>query len=118
MNNTYSPDDLLEFSERMGCGIEYARRDLDEMDPGLRKRLLFALHNKILDGELLRDPIEMDPVFRKLIEAAAVSAESNVKYKGMGLCHMIWTEQARILKTEHQIDWYSPAEMNPWVMMD
>ena len=53
MNNTYSPDDLLEFSKRMGCGIEYARRDLDEMDPGLRKRLLFALHNEIFDGELL-----------------------------------------------------------------
>jgi hypothetical protein len=52
MNNTYSPDDLLEFSKRMGCGIEYARRDLDEMDPGLRKRLLFALHNKIFDTPL------------------------------------------------------------------
>ena len=64
MNNTYLPDDLLEFSKRMGCGIEYARRDLDEMDPGLRKRLLFALHNEIFDGELLRDPIELDPVFK------------------------------------------------------
>ena len=118
MNNLYSPDDLLEFSKRMGCGIEYARRELDDIEPGLRKRLLFALHHKIFDGEFLRDPIERDPVFRKLIEEAAVRAESNVKYKGVGLCHMIWTEQARILKTEHQIDWYSPAEMNPWVMMD
>lgn len=118
MQNTYTPDDLMEFSNAMGCNIADARTTLDEMDPGLRKRLLFALHNQIYDGEFLRDPIEMDPVFSGYIEAAAAEAKSNVRYKGMGLCHFIWEEQARILKEKYGLDWYSPAEMNPWVMMD
>ena len=118
MANSYSPDNLLDFSNRMGCGIANARRLLDEMDSGLRKRLLFALQNQIFDGEFLSDPIERDPIFRGLIEEAAVRAESNVKYEGRGLCHIIWAEQARILKEENGIDWYSPAEMNPWIMFD
>ncbi len=90
---------------------------LEEKSPKLRKRILLAVQTQDLDDGL-RDPIELDEIFGPLVVAATAKAEQNVEYKGMGACHMIWAEQAKILKEEHGIDWYSPAEMNPFSLYD
>lgn len=31
----------------------------------------------------------------------------------LGFCHVFWNEKKRILKEEHNIEWFSPAECNP-----
>jgi hypothetical protein len=113
-----SPDELVQFCRCTGFTMKMARLELKEMEPKLRSRVLLAAQVGKSDDEMLRDPIEADEVFGKLIEEAAAKAEKNVAYDGLGACQMIWAEQARILKEEHAIDWYSPAQMNPWVMMD
>ena len=36
----------------------------------------------------------------------------------LGFCHRIWSTKKRILKEKYNIDWKTPAEMNPGVMFD
>jgi hypothetical protein len=118
MTYQLTPDELVDFCRATGCSMSLARSFIAEMDPKLRSRVLLAVKSNIPEDELLQDPIELDEIFKKLIEEAAVKAKKNVTYKGRGVCHMLWEEQKNILKDEHGIDWYSPAEMNPWVEFD
>jgi hypothetical protein len=62
--------------------MKMARLELKEMEPKLRSRVLLAAQVGMSDDEMLRDPIEADEVFGKLIEAAAAKAEKNVAYEG------------------------------------
>ncbi len=117
MAKQITPDELVEYCRATGCTMPIARSILEEMQPKLRKRVLLAVQTQDPEDEL-RDPIELDEIFGPLVEAAAAKAEQNVNYKEMGACHMIWEEQARILKVEYGIDWYSPAEMNPFSIYD
>jgi hypothetical protein len=119
MNFSISPENLVSFCDLMGCSVEYGRIILDEMDPALCQRMFFALQTQELDeGVMLVDPIEQDPVFGELIKKAQIKAESEIAYDGRGVCHLIWSRQAEILRNEHGIGWYSPAEMNPWIRFD
>lgn len=44
---------------------------------------------------------------------------SNKLYLGkLGYCHLIWCKRKRILKEKYNIDWKTPAEMNPDVIFD
>jgi len=65
-----------------GFTMKMARLELKEMEPKLRSRVLLAAQVGMSDDEMLRDPIEADEVFGKLIEAAAAKAEKNVAYEG------------------------------------
>jgi len=38
--------------------------------------------------------------------------------QGMGFCFNYWYEKSRILKNDYNINWCSPAELNPRVMFD
>lgn len=118
MKFVMNPDDLMEFCNATGCGILEASRLLNKMRASLRKRVLLAAKMLNPDERILRDPIEADPRFGKLVREAATRAQESIKGEGMGTCHRIWAEQARILKDEHGIDWYSPAQMNPWILYD
>ena len=112
-----TPDELVDYCRATGCTMPIARSILEEMQPKMRNRVLLAVQTQNPEDGL-RDPIELDEIFGPLVEAAAAKAEQNVEYRDMGACHMIWAEQARILKEEHGIDWYSPAEMNPFSLYD
>ncbi len=119
MKNSISPDNLILFCELMGCSVPVGRKTIEEMEPALRQRIFLALKTQEHDEDvILIDPIEQDSVFGTLINQARQQAESETDYSGIGRCHLIWSRQAEILKDEHGIDWYSPAEMNPWVMFD
>jgi len=118
MTYQITPDDLVDFCHATGCSMPMARSFLEEMDFKLRKRVMLAVQSQNAEGGIFQDPIELDEQFGKLVQEAAEKAEKTFTYKGMGACHLIWHEQARILKDEHGIDWYSPAEMNPWVNFD
>ena len=38
--------------------------------------------------------------------------------KTMGLCHKIWARKKQLLKDKYDINWLSPAELNPGVTFD
>lgn len=43
--------------------------------------------------------------------------EMEIKFS-LGFCHAIWNSQKRILKRDYNVEWKTPAELNPDVMMD
>lgn len=69
-----------------------------------------------------RDPIEYDPKFRWMVDAAEKEAEAELVARGQpriyGYCHALWVVKKRILKEKYGITWRTPAEMNPDVMFD
>ena len=111
-------DDVNAYCKAAGGSPEYARYVLAQMKPGLRERVLRAARSRSRGRGLLRDPIEVDPSTRKLVRQAAAEANRVVPFTGLGTCHSVWHQQARILWKEHKIRWYSPAEMNPAVEFD
>jgi hypothetical protein len=117
MTKTLSPDELIDYCSATGCTMAEARMILEGLHPKLRKRVVLAVQTQDPEDGL-KDPIEFDEIFGPLVKAAEVKAEKNINYNEMGACHLIWEEQARILKEEHGIDWYSPAEMNPFTLYD
>lgn len=36
----------------------------------------------------------------------------------MGICHSIWFRKKQLLKEMYDIDWESPAELNPHIIFD
>lgn len=86
----------------------------------LTTRMIEAI--KTQGCQLSYDPIEYDPKFSKVIEAAQKEAVAAVESRGnvrvLGRCQYIWWEQERILEEKHGITWFSPAQMNPDIMMD
>jgi hypothetical protein len=69
-----------------------------------------------------QDPQERDPEVLPLIEDAALEAQKELEAQGvektLGYCHLLWAVQQRILKERFDIDWKTPAEMNPDVCFD
>jgi len=70
--------------------------------------------------DMRHDIKERNPKFRRIIKQAEKEAEEEVakQFGGklpmmMGICHNLWGEQKRILKEKYNIDWKTPAEMNP-----
>jgi hypothetical protein len=118
MTFTITPEDILAYHKATGCPLEDARHELDAMDPDLRERVVIASRTHSGEDHLLTDPIEQDPVVGPKVRQAEKEAERRVKYDGIGRCHAVWHEQARILWDKYRIRWYSPAQMNPQVLMD
>ena len=86
----------------------------------LRAKLVAASHIAIALGrdEELRDPYEDDPQWANAVSDAQKVASAEITFDGLGRCHAIWERQAEILWETYQIRWYSPAQMNPWIMFD
>ena len=66
------------------------------------------------------DPIEDTPEYLAIKnELEAKLAIKANKYLGIrGGCHLYWVYKKRILKEDYDIDWKSPAELNPHTMYD
>jgi hypothetical protein len=70
------------------------------------------------------DPKERDPKYRDIIKKAEKEAEEKLKKelpgaeKRMGFCQHLWDEKKKILKEKYNIDWCTPAELNPFTMFD
>ncbi len=68
------------------------------------------------------DPIEDDPSIKEKVVIAKKEAEKILRAQGekirLGYCHKLWNLQKRILKEKYNIDWKTPAEMNPLVFYD
>jgi len=68
------------------------------------------------------DPIEDDPELHSTIDQARRDAEEIANARGLesqrGTCHLLWSEQERLLKERHNIVWFSRAAMNPGTCFD
>ncbi|MFA6823873.1 MAG: proteinase inhibitor I4 serpin, partial [Geobacter sp.] len=71
---------------------------------------------------LYYDPIEEDPrhaeVFSKIDAEVNEALGITTKGGGRGYIHVIWETKKRLLKHKYNIDWRTPAELNPHVMFD
>lgn len=81
------------------------------------------------DSEGFRiDVKESDPRYRDIIKKADKEAEEVLRKewganyekssKQLGYCYSIWGEKQKILKEKYNIDWKTPAEMNPDILFD
>lgn len=68
------------------------------------------------------DPIEDDPKYKEIFEQVRIEAEKQLEQEGikkcLGYCHAHWNTMKKILKEKHNIEWKTPAEMNPEIMFD
>jgi len=69
------------------------------------------------------DPKERDPRYKDLIKKADKEAEKFLEGKRpvrgqLGYCHFFWGTKQKILKEKYDVDWKTPAEINPWVLFD
>lgn len=76
----------------------------------------------VLSLIMLYDPQEDDPIKGPLIEAAKAEAAEMLADEpgsiGIGSCHVHWGTKKIILKEKYNINWQTPAEMNPGWMFD
>jgi hypothetical protein len=82
------------------------------------RRERIALARQQQEGHTLHDPIEDDPKLRPMIEQAHALANAAEPAHGLGSCHRLWHAKKRILKERFEIEWFSPAEMNPGTKFD
>lgn len=103
-----------------GCGavkpfdnLEECQRTCEQPGPAPKKRPSSGLYY---------DPVEDDPnyaeVFSKIDAEVKTALDLPTKRSGRGYVHIFWGTKKRILKQKYNIDWRTPAELNPWVIFD
>ena len=69
-----------------------------------------------------RDPIEDDPkyrtVFRNIDGEVKNILEDDPRQGDLGYCHHYWDTKKKLLKEKYDIEWKTPAEMNPHIFFD
>ncbi len=84
-------------------GIKYDRVELSLKYLLIRRKL-----NKEVDAEL-----------NEFIEYMRSKGHHGFgRYYGSGLCRVRWAIKAKILKEKYNIEWHSPATLNPRVRFD
>lgn len=66
---------------------------------------------------LRHDPVEMSREYLSVIDTVERRIEENRTLRGHGSCHQVWSLKAEYLR-EYEIEWKSPAVLNPRVMFD
>ena len=72
------------------------------------------------EGHLHHDPVEWTARWESVIDKAdhlVDEALADMPH-GMGFCHSVWHTRANFLREYFDIEWRSPAVMNPRVMFD
>ncbi|GEM_PF-783492 len=103
-----------------GCGavkpfesLEECQRTCEQPRPAPKKRPSSGLYY---------DPVEDDPryadVFRQIDGEVKAALAGHPRKGSMGFVHVIWETKKQILKNRYNIDWRTPAELNPQVLFD
>lgn len=127
----------MRFRRATGLPVLGAKRKLERLSPEEQLACILAAENR--PSGILRDPLENDEAVGPIIRDVMNSVVDRVRQEherridelrrtnpamadflttGRGLCHRIWHETKRMLKSEHGIEWRSPAELNPDAMFD
>ncbi|WP_282296536.1 hypothetical protein [Stenotrophomonas sp. PS02289] len=112
--------DYWRYHKATGCPVPQAKALFAEMTALWQQRVLQAIEHDP-PGRLLSDPIERDPQWADIIEAARLEAEQTATetgHTGRGRCHVVWRVQADILAQRYGVVWFSPARMNPGATFD
>jgi len=66
------------------------------------------------------DPKEDKPEYRTIFEEAEKLTQMELKDipKDFGFCHRYWYTKQRILKERFNVNWRTPAELNPHICYD
>lgn len=69
---------------------------------------------------LKQDPVEWSSKYENIIDEADRKIYSLLKEhpRGMGFCFAYWHTKEKILREEYDIEWKSPAKMNPRIIFD
>lgn len=103
-----------------GCGsvkpfetLQECQKTCEQSKPTPKKRASSGLYY---------DPVEDDPryaeVFNRIDEEVKTALDLSTKHRGRGYVHIFWDTKKRILKQKYNIDWRTPAELNPQVIFD
>lgn len=81
------------------------------------------INYKYKKGNLYYDKVEKTLAYQKCVKQAEELArqmadEKTNGFRGMGYCHIFWGCKKQVLKDNYNIDWRSPAEMNPYCKFD
>ncbi len=108
----------------LGVSALQVERWLAAASVTLRQRYQLALTQQADSGTigeyvLLHDPLEDDPqwqtAFEEVEEMLAFELELSEVEDSPNFCHFVWNEKARLLREEFGLEWFSPAQMNPFV---
>lgn len=74
-------------------------------------------------SDIKYDPIEDTEEYKNIVDELEKKIETcmafeNIPIGGFGTCHIYWSYKKEILKNDYNIDWMSPAELNPTIMFD
>ena len=69
---------------------------------------------------MFKDPVENTAEYQSIKAELEGLIEEQLKNcpRGLGYCHVYWRTKKRILKEKYNIDWRSPAELNPHIIFD
>ena len=86
----------------------------------LRKQRIAQARKSQGDDKAVHDPIEDEPRYRQILEAAECEAEQALAGipRGMGFCHRLWRSKQTILINKYGVVWFSPADLNPGYRFD
>lgn len=128
---------VMRFRRATGLPVLVAKRQLERLNPEEQLACIVAAENR--PSGICRDPLEDDEAVGPIIRDVMASVAERVRHEherrieelrkthptmadflstGRGMCHRIWHETKLRLKSEHAIEWRSPAEMNPDTMFD
>lgn len=95
-----------------GLEREKSRREVPPPSGGRFKRWLRSITGR--SEPFVRDPQESDPVLGPIIEEVLRrEAGPTSIQRQLGYCHVVWRRAKDRLRSEHGIEWQSPADLNP-----
>lgn len=118
-----SEEYVAAYARATGTNHNHAREKLRRIKEPLRSRIVrAAMTQASLGSQELHDPIEDEPLLRQVLEQAEQEAKMSLADQGVemhrGYCHLFWEKKAEILADRYGITWFSPADMNPYVLYD
>lgn len=76
-----------------------------------------------MDSDIKYDPIEDTEEYKNIADELEKKIEAHMRFEEIykdraGTCHIYWKFKKDILKSDYDIDWMSPAELNPSIIFD
>lgn len=100
-------------SEHIDYEISMLTFNIEQADRGQYDKIVSYTHLK-------HEPIEWSERWEDVIDDAEREANEQLDDmpRGMGFCFAYWPTLRNILKEKYNLDWRTPAEMNPGVIFD
>lgn len=69
---------------------------------------------------MITDPVEQTIEYKQIENELEKLIDERLKNfpRSLGYCHMYWGVKKSILRDKYNIDWHSPAELNPNILFD